>query len=169
MRVTRNAVLLSAIAVFAAACGREEIPPPDKLDDLTWLDTLTFPAQRAAVASELELGFMPDEEPGYEEPAPAPAPRPVAQRTSAPRQASPAPVYRAPAPAPAPAPARTQSNAKRDAAIGAVGGAVVGAAVAGGGNRVRGAIIGGAAGAVIGGVIGHTVNRKPVPNHFQLN
>jgi osmotically inducible lipoprotein OsmB len=169
MRVTRNVVLLSSIAFFAAACGRQDFPPPDKLDDLAWLDTLTFPS---AVASPLELGFVPEEE----EVAPAPAtPRPAAQRTSAPRQSAPrqttaqrssnSGVYTAPAPAPQ----RTESNAKRDAAIGAAGGAVIGATVAGSGNRVRGAIVGGAAGAVIGGVIGHTVDHKKVPNPYHFN
>jgi uncharacterized protein YcfJ len=160
MRATRNVVLLASVVAFAAACGRQDFPPPDKLDDLAWLDTLTFPQ---AVVSPIELGLV-EEEPAVEAP-PAPVatrtatPRQPAARTSAPRNAG--VVY---TPAPAPAPARTESNAKRDAAIGAAGGAVIGATVAGGGNRVRGAIIGGAAGAVIGGVIGHTVDRKKVPN-----
>ncbi|HSJ24863.1 MAG TPA: glycine zipper 2TM domain-containing protein [Longimicrobiales bacterium] len=163
MRLTRNAVLIAGALAFAA-CGRGgDVPPPDKLTDLTWMDTLTFPA---AVASPLELGLVEEEpEPEVVAPAPRVAPRQTAPRqASAPRPAS-YPTASYPAPSyPAPAPQRTESNAKRDAAIGAAGGAVIGATVAGSGNRVRGAIIGGAAGAVLGGVIGHTVDRKKVPN-----
>src|SRR6266566_4584380 len=58
-----------------------------------------------------------------------------------------APVYSAPAPAPV-----VVKHTKRDAAIGAGAGAVIGAVA---GHSVKGAIIGGAAGAILGGVIGN--------------
>ena len=59
----------------------------------------------------------------------------------------------------APAPQRTvQKNTKRDAAIGAAAGAVIGATTSR--NKVKGAIIGGAAGAILGGVIGNNVDIK---------
>jgi uncharacterized protein YcfJ len=162
MRMTRNAVLLGSI-LTVAACGRGDVPPPDKLSDLTWMDTLTFPLDRQAAASAVELGLV-EEEPAAPAPvaaAPRPAPRPAAQRSSAPRQTAARQPQRN---YPAPAPQRTVSNAKRDAAIGAGAGAVIGATVAGNGNRVRGAIVGGAVGGVAGAVIGHTVDRKKVPN-----
>lgn len=60
-----------------------------------------------------------------------------------------------------PAPARTTTtvkNTKRDAAIGAAAGAIIGATTSQ--NKVRGAVIGGAAGAIIGGVIGNNVDVK---------
>jgi len=62
-----------------------------------------------------------------------------------------APVYRAPAPAPV-----EVKHTKRDAAIGAGAGAVIGAVT---GHGVKGAIIGGAAGAILGGVIGNNVDK----------
>jgi uncharacterized protein YcfJ len=62
-----------------------------------------------------------------------------------------APVYRAPAPAPV-----IVKHTKRDAAIGAGAGAVIGAVT---GHGVKGAIIGGAAGAILGGVIGNNVDK----------
>ena len=62
-----------------------------------------------------------------------------------------APVYSAPAPAP------VVKHTKRDAAIGAGAGAVIGAITSR--NKVKGAIIGGAAGAILGGVIGNNVDK----------
>jgi outer membrane lipoprotein SlyB len=62
-----------------------------------------------------------------------------------------APVYSAPAPAPV-----EVKHTKRDAAIGAGAGAVIGAVT---GRSVKGAIIGGAAGAILGGVIGNNVDK----------
>ena len=60
------------------------------------------------------------------------------------------PVYRAPAPV-------EVKHTKRDAAIGAGAGAIIGAVTSR--NKVKGAIIGGAAGAIIGGVIGNNVDK----------
>jgi outer membrane lipoprotein SlyB len=64
----------------------------------------------------------------------------------------------------APAPREEiHKNTKRDAAIGAGAGAIIGGVVAKGG--VKGAVIGGAAGAILGGVIGNNVDvqKKKVP------
>ncbi len=60
-----------------------------------------------------------------------------------------APVYSAPAPV-------IVKHTKRDAAIGAGAGAVIGAVTT---HSVKGAIIGGAAGAILGGVIGNNVDK----------
>jgi outer membrane lipoprotein SlyB len=60
------------------------------------------------------------------------------------------PVYRAPAPV-------EVKHTKRDAAIGAGAGAIIGAVTSR--NKVKGAIIGGAAGAILGGVIGNNVDK----------
>ena len=62
------------------------------------------------------------------------------------------PVYSAPAPQPT-----VVKHTKRDAAIGAGAGAVIGAVTSR--NKVKGAIIGGAAGAILGGVIGNNVDK----------
>jgi outer membrane lipoprotein SlyB len=60
-----------------------------------------------------------------------------------------APVYSAPAPV-------EVKHTKRDAAIGAGAGAVIGAVA---GHSVKGAIIGGAAGAILGGIVGNNVDK----------
>ena len=65
-----------------------------------------------------------------------------------------APVYSAPAPARAPV---IEKHTKRDAAIGAGAGAVIGAVTSR--NKVKGAVIGGAAGAILGGIIGNNVDK----------
>lgn len=62
-------------------------------------------------------------------------------------------VYSAPARQPT-----VVKNTKRDAAIGAAAGAIIGASTSQ--NKVKGGIIGGAAGAIIGGVIGNNVDVK---------
>jgi outer membrane lipoprotein SlyB len=57
----------------------------------------------------------------------------------------------------------TEKNTKRDAIIGGVAGAAIGAATSR--DKVKGAVIGGAAGAILGGVIGNNVDvkKKPAP------
>ena len=88
------------------------------------------------------------------------APRTTVRRTSTARRStssggySSAPVYSAPAPAREPV---VVKHTKRDAAIGAGAGAVIGAVTSK--NKVKGAIIGGAAGAIIGGIIGNNVDK----------
>ena len=76
------------------------------------------------------------------------------RRTTSTRSSSSAsaPVYSAPAPAPV-----VVKHTKRDAAIGAGAGAVIGAVTSR--NKVKGAIIGGAAGSILGGVIGNNVDK----------
>lgn len=60
---------------------------------------------------------------------------------------------------PASAPTTTvEKHTKRDAAIGAAAGAIIGATTSK--DKVKGAVIGGAAGAILGGVIGNNVDKK---------
>ena len=56
----------------------------------------------------------------------------------------------------APAASRVVKHTKRDAAIGAVAGAVIGGATHG----AKGAVIGGATGGVVGAIIGNNVDKK---------
>ena len=74
----------------------------------------------------------------------------TARRSSSGGTYSSAPVYSAPAPV-------VVKHTKRDAAIGAGAGAVIGAVTSR--NKVKGAIIGGAAGAILGGIIGNNVDK----------
>jgi uncharacterized protein YcfJ len=82
------------------------------------------------------------------------APATTVRRTSAPRSTG--VVYEEPA--------RQQTvikHTKRDAAIGAAAGAIIGATVSR--DKVKGGLIGAAAGAILGGVIGNNVDvtRRP--------
>jgi uncharacterized protein YcfJ len=158
-RITTGLVALAAV-FSVAACG-SDVPPPDKLDAFSWMDTMTFAPQ--AVASPMETGFIAEEPEPVAPQTPAAAPRaatPVRTASSAPRRASSGTYTPAPAPAPQ---TETVRHTARDAAIGAAGGAVIGAVAGGKRHRVKGAIIGAAAGAVIGGVIGHTVDTEERP------
>jgi hypothetical protein len=80
---------------------------------------------------------------------------PVRRTTTTRRSSSSGGTYSS-APAPAPAPVIVK-HTKRDAAIGAGAGAVIGAVTSK--NKVKGAIIGGAAGAILGGIIGNNVDK----------
>lgn len=82
----------------------------------------------------------------------APVRRTTSTRSSSRGTYGSAPVYSAPAPAPV-----LVKHTKRDAAIGAGAGAVIGAVTSR--DKVKGAIIGGAAGAILGGVIGNNVDK----------
>ena len=131
-----------------AACGRNDAPP----------------AMDASLSGDLALAsssqpypqqqFMsPMEQQGY---APVYA-QPVASRGGYSQ-----PVARAPRPRTTSTSTSSSSgeivhrNTKRDAAIGATAGAVIGATTSR--NKTKGAIIGAAAGAVLGGIVGHTVD-----------
>ena len=149
-------ILILPAALFAFACGGNDKKVDDALNsDLstaaqatpyTPLDSITA-AERAGTAKPTALRSTSTA-----------APRTTVRRTTTTRRSSSsggtyssAPVYSAPAPAPV-----VVKHTKRDAAIGAGAGAVIGAVA---GHSVKGAIIGGAAGAILGGVIGNNVDK----------
>jgi YMGG-like Gly-zipper len=117
----------------------------------TPLDSITA-AERAGVATSTAPTALRSTS------APRTVTRAPARRTTTRRSSSSggtyssAPVYSAPAPAPV-----VVKHTKRDAAIGAGAGAVIGAVTSR--NKVKGAIIGGAAGAILGGIIGNNVDK----------
>lgn len=146
----RKLIILPA-ALLAIACGGNDKKVDDALNsDLsmaaqampyTPLDSITA-AERAGVATTALRSTST-------------APRTTVRRTSTTRRtSSSSPVYSAPAPAPQ---QQVVKHTKRDAAIGAGAGAIIGAVTSK--NKVKGAIIGGAAGAIIGGVIGNNVDK----------
>lgn len=153
--------LIAVPAIFlAAACKGNDA----KVDDALNSD-LSLAAQSQAAPLDSISGV----ERGYTTGAAA-APAPVAR--TAPRRTTTAPVRRTSTARRAssssggtyypPAPAtKVVKNTKRDAAIGGVAGAVIGAATSR--NKVKGAVIGGAAGAILGAVIGNNVDKKTVP------
>jgi hypothetical protein len=152
-------ILILPAALFAFACGGNDKKVDDALNsDLstaaqaqpyTPLDSITA-AERAGVATTPASNSLRS--------TTTTAPRTTVRRATTTRRSSSsggtyssAPVYSAPAPAPV-----VVKHTKRDAAIGAGAGAVIGAVA---GHSVKGAIIGGAAGAILGGVIGNNVDK----------
>lgn len=151
----RKLMILPA-ALLAMACGGNDKKVDEALNaDLataaqarpfTPLDSITA-AERAGLAATAAPVALRSTS----------APRTTVRRTTARRSSgtySSQPVYSAPAPARQPT---VVKHTKRDAAIGAVAGAAIGAATSR--NKVKGAIIGGAAGAILGGVIGNNVDK----------
>ena len=150
-------LIIIPAAFFAFACSGND----KKIDDALNADLTT--AAQASPYSPLD-SITAAERAGFAAAATAPAltSTATAPRRSAPRRTtrrssgtySSGPVYSAPAPVRT----RVVKNTKRDAAIGAVAGGVLGAVTSR--NKVKGAIIGGAAGAIIGGIIGNNVDKR---------
>ncbi|HMI48528.1 MAG TPA: YMGG-like glycine zipper-containing protein [Gemmatimonadaceae bacterium] len=146
-------ILILPAALFAFACGGDKKVDDALNSDLstaaqaqpyTPLDSITA-AERAGVAPASN---------SLRSTSTAPRTTTV-RRTTSTRSSgtrSSAPVYSAPAPQ-----QTVVKHTKRDAAIGAGAGAVIGAVTSK--NKVKGAIIGGAAGAILGGVIGNNVDK----------
>ena len=147
-----NKILILPAALFAFGCGGNDKKVDDALNsDLstaaqatpyTPLDSITA-AERAGTAKPTALRST------------STAPRTTVRRTTTTtrRSSSSGGTYSS---APAPAPQEVK-HTKRDAAIGAGAGAVIGAVTSK--DKVKGAIIGGAAGAILGGVIGNNVDK----------
>ena len=146
-------ILILPAALFAFACGGDKKVDDALNSDLstaaqaqpyTPLDSITA-AERAGVAPTSNSLRSTST-----------APRTTVRRATTTRSSSSsrasAPVYSAPAPQ-----QTVVKHTKRDAAIGAGAGAVIGAVTSK--NKVKGAIIGGAAGAILGGVIGNNVDK----------
>ena len=153
-------LMIIPAAFFAFACSGND----KKIDDALNADLMTAAQARPyspldSITAAEQAGMALAAAPALTS-SPAPAPRrstPVRRTTT--RRASSSggtyssgPVYSAPAPQPT----RIIKHTKRDAAIGAVAGGVLGAATSR--NKVKGAIIGATAGAIIGGVIGNNVD-----------
>jgi uncharacterized protein YcfJ len=153
-------LLLIPAVVLAAACGRDDSAKADDAlkNDLA-LASQAQPYNAQQFVSPTEMGYAYNPYTGQFQPVPrastlqaqAPATvqrvstRPAARRTAS---SGTRVIYRQPA-----EPIR---HTKRDAAIGAAAGAVIGATVSR--DKVKGGLIGAAAGAVLGGIIGHTVD-----------
>lgn len=162
MKLNRVAAALG-FAMLAAACGRNN----DKQADAALQNDLSLAAQqqpgRMDSVSALENGY-------------ANAPASSAPRSTAVRRSTSSSYstrrsssgsrgsYSSSGSATASAPRTvTQKHTKRDAAIGAAAGAVIGATTSR--DKVKGGIIGAAAGGILGAVIGNNVDvhKKPQP------
>ena len=147
-------ILILPAALFAFACGGDKKVDDALNSDLstaaqaqpyTPLDSITA-AERAGVAPASNSLRSTSTAPRT-----TTVRRSTSTRSSGTRSSS-SPVYSAPAPQ-----QTVVKHTKRDAAIGAGAGAVIGAVTSR--NKVKGAIIGGAAGAILGGVIGNNVDK----------
>ena len=154
-------MLVVPALVLAAACGRDEKPMDDALKNDLSLASSMQPYQPQQFVSPVEQGYGGY---GYGQYAQQPngyypaAPQPVAQRR----------IYRAPAASSgtyssgtARTGTRVVKNTKRDAIIGGVAGAAIGAVTTR--DTLKGAVIGGIAGSVLGAVIGNNVDLKKIP------
>ncbi len=146
--------LLAPLAILGAACGKTAPDDAALKNDLSLASqALYMPTQ---VMSPTELGVANP----YTTPvrrAAAPVRTTPVRRATTPVRSSAGTVYSEPAPQPT----QVIKHTKRDAAIGAVAGAVIGATTSR--DKVKGGLIGAAAGAILGGVIGNNVDVKRVP------
>lgn len=154
MKAFNKIWLLAPLAILGAACGKTAPDDAALKNDL-------------ALASQAQQ-FMPPQVMSPAEQGYAVNPYTTPQRQTVTRVSAPArttTVRRAPARSTVvysePAPTRVIKNTKRDAAIGAAAGAIIGATTSR--DKVKGGLIGAAAGAILGGVIGNNVDVKRVP------
>ena len=155
-------ILPAALLAFACSKGDNKMTAADSAlnSDLstaaatrpyTPLDSITA-AERAGVATSTAPTALRSTSTAPRTVVRTPVRRTTTVRRSSGGTYSSAPVYSAPAPQPT-----VVKHTKRDAAIGAGAGAVIGAVTSR--NKVKGAIIGGAAGAILGGIIGNNVDK----------
>ena len=163
--MTRHVKMLVVPAlVLAAACGRDQNPMDDALKNDLSLASSMQPYQPQQFVSPMEQGYAGYGNGGQYAQQPygyyPSAPQPVAQRR----------IYRAPASSSSrgtssAGTARTGTqvvkNTKRDAIIGGVAGAAIGAVTSR--DKLKGAVLGGVAGSVLGAVIGNNVDVKKIP------
>jgi hypothetical protein len=163
MRKSVSLLIVPAVLV-AAACGRDNSKPVDDAlrNDLALASAMYQPQQ---IVSPMEQGY------GY---PPGAYGQPVRQYNTG-GYYYPTPATARPAPAPRARSAGTYStgttrpatrtttvkHTKRDAAIGAVAGAAIGAVTSR--DKLKGAVIGAAAGGLLGAVIGNNVDKSKIP------
>lgn len=158
-----NWLVLVPMAALAVACGRNAPQVDDALkNDLALASqAAAYNPQQFISPTEAGYGTQPQ---GYAPYAPrtiqAVARQPVStvRRTSTARRSSSSGGGYYPAPARQPT---VEKHTKRDAAIGAAAGAIIGATTSR--DKIKGGIIGAAAGGILGAVIGNNVDitRRP--------
>jgi uncharacterized protein YcfJ len=155
--LTKKIWLMAPLAILAAACNKKAPDDAALKNDLA-LASQQFVPNQVMSPTEQGLAANPYTTP-VQRTAVRSAARPTAttvRRTSTASRSS-GTVYSEPAPQQT----RVIKNTKRDAAIGAVAGAVIGATTSR--DKVKGGLIGAAAGAILDGVIGNNVDVKRVP------
>jgi hypothetical protein len=157
MKTLTKIWLMAPLAIVAAACGKSA-PEDSALKNDLALASQQFVPNQVMSPTEQGLAANPYTTPVQRQTVrSAPRPTTTVRRTSTAARSSAGTVYSEPAPQQT----RVIKHTKRDAAIGAVAGAVIGASTSR--DKVKGGLIGAAAGAIIGGVIGNNVDVKRVP------
>src|SRR3954465_9898945 len=158
MNTTKLWLMAAPLAVLAAACGKAPTDDSLKNDLALASQAQSFQPQQVTSPSEQTLASNPYTTPVRRVQTVSRAPVQTVRRTSSARSSSAGRVIYEPAPAPAPV---VVKHTKRDAAIGAGAGAVIGAVTSR--DKVKGGLIGGAAGAILGGGIGNNVDKSTKP------
>jgi len=163
MRSILKTIVLAPALVLAVACNKDQ-PDPSLNNDLSLAAQANTNARLDSISAAERINAAGANGLASAAPAPAPARRttstaPARRRTtstSSSSGSSSGTVAREPQTV-------TTKHTKRDAAIGAAAGAIIGATTSR--DKVKGGIIGAAAGGILGGVIGNNVDieKKKVP------
>lgn len=148
MRPSIKTIFLAPAFVFAAACSKDKPADPSLSTDLS-LATQADSARLDSITAAERVKSATAAAPARQTTAPSTTRRSSSSSSGSSGSSSNTTVTAQPT-------VEIHKNTKRDAAIGAAAGAVLGGVVGHGG--VKGAVIGGAAGAVLGGVIGNNVD-----------
>jgi outer membrane lipoprotein SlyB len=165
MRSTFKALILAPAFVIAAACSKDKPVDPALNNDLSLaaqananarLDSISAAERMNGTVGANGLRTGAATAPVASAPAPVHRSTATTHRSSGTRSSSGGTVASAPHTV-------IKKNTKRDAAIGAAAGAIIGATTSH--DKVKGGIIGAAAGGILGGVIGNNVDiqKKRVP------
>lgn len=150
MKITHTLPVL-ALAFVATACGNDDSKRiDDALNNDLSLASQARPFNPLDSVSSAERNVAP--QPTQQRRTAAP--RQVSRSSSSSSSASSGSTAREPE-------YRVVKNTKRDAAIGAGAGAIIGVATSK--DKVKGGLIGAAAGGLLGAVIGNNVDKKKVP------
>lgn len=169
----RQLLILPAALVLATACGKDDSSDKrvdDALNSDLSLAGQVTPAQPLDSISGLERGYAETAPVAVAPTTARRSPATTSTRRTSTRRTSSSGTRRSSGSsagtyegsssgtysAPAPAPQRIVKNTKRDAAIGAAAGAIIGATTSR--NKVKGAVIGATAGGILGAVIGNNVD-----------
>ena len=163
MRSSIKTLLIAPAFVLAAACSKDKPADATLSNDLTLAaqakQTATLDSITAAERTKAAAVAAAPASPALRASAPVHHTSTVRHRTASSESSS---GSNGTYSEPAPRGTVTEKNTKRDAAIGAAAGAVIGGV---GSHSVKGGIIGAAAGGILGGIIGNNVDikKKPAP------
>jgi uncharacterized protein YcfJ len=159
MRSILKAIIVAPAIALSAGCSKDKPADPALNNDLSLAAQANQNAKLDSIsAAERTNAAAPATSLRSPEPAPA---RPKVTHTSSTTHRTPASSSSgstASTSAPSQPATVVEKHTKRDAAIGAAAGAIIGASTSH--DKVKGGIIGAAAGGILGGVIGNNVDKS---------